>query len=219
MAVTLLFAVVCLNGTAFLVATPLLQAASKLNAESLQSGCREKASTVVVLGGGAVTADIPSTATSLRVLEAAKFVRAKLQKNESVKIVVVLSGGPASSDVPVAETVPMEHFLRLELGELVSRVKILQEDKSKNTFQNAVFTKELVEKKGMLKNILLVTSALHLPRAAGTFKRVGLNVCTLSAPSLEINSPGFMSFANGERLMRVVNEYAGKLGYRARGWM
>ena len=52
----------------------------------------------------------------------------------------------------------------------LSRFKnIIIENRSKNTIQNAIETKKIIEKLG-IKSILLITSSIHLPRAYIIFK-------------------------------------------------
>jgi uncharacterized SAM-binding protein YcdF (DUF218 family) len=51
--------------------------------------------------------------------------------------------------------------------------RMIFEDKSRNTWENAVFTRDLVKpKKG--EAWLLATSAWHMPRSAGIFRRIVL---------------------------------------------
>ncbi len=50
--------------------------------------------------------------------------------------------------------------------------KIVFEDQSKNTYENAIFTKNLVQPKDS-QNWVLVTSAYHMPRALGVFTKQG----------------------------------------------
>ena len=52
---------------------------------------------------------------------------------------------------------------------------ILLEDKSRNTREDAQFTKELLAEHGFSK-ILLVTSAMHMPRALALFQAQGITV-------------------------------------------
>jgi uncharacterized SAM-binding protein YcdF (DUF218 family) len=47
------------------------------------------------------------------------------------------------------------------------------ESKSKNTYENAVFTKKLMDSLHMNGNYLLVTSAYHMPRSLAVFKKAG----------------------------------------------
>jgi uncharacterized SAM-binding protein YcdF (DUF218 family) len=49
------------------------------------------------------------------------------------------------------------------------------EAKSRNTFENAVFTRDLVKPKAG-ETWLLVTSAWHMPRSVGIFRRAGFPV-------------------------------------------
>lgn len=57
----------------------------------------------------------------------------------------------------------------------VARERVLLENRSRNTAENAAFTKELVKPKKD-ERWLLVTSAAHMPRAVGTFRRAGFPV-------------------------------------------
>ena len=63
--------------------------------------------------------------------------------------------------------------LWLELGVPAERITL--ENKSRNTFENAVFTRDLVAPKPG-ERWLLVTSAYHMPRAFSLFRKVGFAV-------------------------------------------
>ena len=57
------------------------------------------------------------------------------------------------------------------------RERLVVERDSRNTFQNAIYTKELIEQYGENQDKwLLVTSAFHMPRSMGVFRNVGINV-------------------------------------------
>ena len=63
----------------------------------------------------------------------------------------------------------------------VSPSDILVEGKSQNTYENALFSKQLLVKKGYThKNILLITSAYHMRRAKKCFQKVGLRILPYS---------------------------------------
>jgi len=52
---------------------------------------------------------------------------------------------------------------------------IIVENKSKNTYENAQFTADMMKKYKYNKKFLLITSALHMPRAQACFKKQNLN--------------------------------------------
>jgi uncharacterized SAM-binding protein YcdF (DUF218 family) len=86
---------------------------------------------------------------------------------------VAFSGGSADllgggiSEADVAEI----FFSQLGLP----RDRVTFERKSRNTYENATFTRELLQPKP-IENWVLVTSAFHMPRAVGAFKRAGFSV-------------------------------------------
>ena len=86
---------------------------------------------------------------------------------------VLVSGGRIGWDpVEISQAEEMASLLEM-LG--VPKDKIWLEDASRNTEENAVFSKKILEAKGA-KRILLVTSAVHMPRSVLLFERQGLEV-------------------------------------------
>jgi uncharacterized SAM-binding protein YcdF (DUF218 family) len=86
---------------------------------------------------------------------------------------LVFTGGSGSlTDSRFTEAQAVRQFWRatgLDQGEVV------YEDRSRNTFENAVFTRDLVKpRKG--ERWLLVTSAMHMPRSVGIFRKAGFPV-------------------------------------------
>jgi uncharacterized SAM-binding protein YcdF (DUF218 family) len=61
--------------------------------------------------------------------------------------------------------------------------RIVVEDRSRNTRENAVNSAAIIRARGWSR-ILLVTSAMHMPRAAGCFRAVGLSFDTLPVDHL-----------------------------------
>ena len=136
----------------------------------------EPAEVAVVLGGGVSGPRPPLRyspdlgAASDRVWYAARLYRAGKARR------VVLSGGVVpTGDGSEAEA--MRRFL-CDLG--VPEQAIVLEPESVNTRTNASFTHQLLAQEGQ-RRIVLVTSALHMPRARRIFERAGFEV--LPAPT------------------------------------
>lgn len=86
----------------------------------------------------------------------------------------ILSGGAASL---TGRTKPEADYVKpVLLGFGVPDSAILIENKSRNTHENAVFTKELLRKNGITDTVLLVTSAFHMRRASAVFNKAGIPV-------------------------------------------
>jgi uncharacterized SAM-binding protein YcdF (DUF218 family) len=114
------------------------------------------ADAVVVLGGGLGSASPPRLApyfdkASDRVVHAAR-----LYKAGKAPVVIVSGGSIAWRGVTKPEAMSMTTILQ-EWG--VPATAIIMESNSLNTYQNALETKQLLEKQG-LNSVLLVTSAL-----------------------------------------------------------
>lgn len=131
----------------------------------------QPAPVMVVLGGGITGPQSPLRpdpdlgAAADRLWHAARLFHAgKAQR-------LVLSGGITSSSHG-SEAAAMKRFL-LDLG--VPSDKMQLEESSVNTSTNAMFTTRLL-KVDNIHTVILVTSALHMPRARDAFERAGLKI-------------------------------------------
>lgn len=194
-------------------AKPILARAERLPLEA----CRNKFAALVVLGGGLAGPDDLAISSQSRVRHAARWLSVlPAERRENLKI--VMSAGPTleGSTRPEADLMK-EAFVawRHDLGE----GKVLVEDKSLNTRDNATRVAALLEERGQGQTVALVTSWLHMSRAVGAFRTVGFTVCPVPSPAVEHTSEGFLNFRNGDRTVRVFNEYVGIVGYRLAGWL
>lgn len=83
---------------------------------------------------------------------------------------IIVSGGPARSPGGVRLGAPVVASLLEEFG--IDRDRIVLEPESRNTWQNATFTKQVVDPEPGQRWIV-VTSAWHMPRAIGAFRAAG----------------------------------------------
>ena len=88
------------------------------------------------------------------------------------KIIITGASGSLSSDLKEADII--KSFL-IRIG--VSREKIIVENQSKNTHENAIYTELTCKEHEMDKySFLLITSDYHMRRSLSCFKKTGLNI-------------------------------------------
>lgn len=124
-----------------------------------------QAQLIVVLGGGSVggtpdgskEGNLAATGAT-RLLTAARLA-------QQYKLPVLISGGQVFSDG--ASEAQISKRILLDLG--VDAKQIIVEDKARTTQENAQYTAQICKQRGY-KNILLVTSALHMPRSMQFFE-------------------------------------------------
>lgn len=85
---------------------------------------------------------------------------------------VVFTGGVGSLFEDVDAGSSVRDYL-VDAG--IAADRIVVETKSRNTYENAVFTRDLLQPKPV-DRWLLVTSAYHMPRAVGAFRKAGFNI-------------------------------------------
>ena len=135
---------------------------------------------------------------------------------------IVLSGGNVFPQPGVEGESFYAAQLLVDWG--VPQSAILIEDRSRNTYENALYSKTILNEKNMHK-VLLVTSALHMPRALAVFRSNGIDA--IAAPTdfniVPVNRPGILNWIPSlgamATLTDVIRENLGILVYRLRGWI
>jgi uncharacterized SAM-binding protein YcdF (DUF218 family) len=128
---------------------------------------------------------------------------------------LVFTGGTSLlSGRGITEAEVLKRFLA-RLG--VDGSRVIYDDKARNTYENALYTRDLVKPKPG-ENWLLVTSASHMPRAHGTFRKVGWDI--IPYPVAYRARPTFAPGARDyETLAYAVHEWIGIAVYRVTGRM
>ncbi|MBW4694397.1 MAG: YdcF family protein [Lyngbya sp. HA4199-MV5] len=200
-----------------------------LELQQLPPTVMPQADAIVVLGGCTKPAFPPRPWVEVseegdRVLYGAKLYR------EGKAPRVILSGGridwkgggPSESD-------DMSQLIEA-MG--VPKTAILQDPTSLNTYENAVNVKQIMTAQG-IRRILLVTSAMHMPRSLLIFKHLGIDA--IAAPTdfnttdrdwQEIQGSTEAIVLNAlpetdrlQRTTRALKEYLGLVVYRLKGWL
>jgi uncharacterized SAM-binding protein YcdF (DUF218 family) len=189
------------------------------------------AEVIVLLGGGTEPGDPPRPMAEVnsagdRVLYAAKLYR------EGAAPVILASGGNVdfTSD---RNSTPAEEMSELLLLLGVPADAIWQQAESQNTYEDALFTAEMLAD-NEIDEVILVTSAMHMPRAKALFENQGITV--IPAPTdftiTEHNWQATFRPTVGEFVIHllpnasalnlttnVIKEYIGMLIYGLRGWL
>ena len=98
---------------------------------------------------------------------------AKLQKEKTGKDIVFVPSGGKGTDETIAEGEAIKNYL-LEQG--INEEQILLENKSKNTYENIKFSKELIDSKNPDAKIAFSTTNYHVYRAGAIAQEQGINV-------------------------------------------
>jgi uncharacterized SAM-binding protein YcdF (DUF218 family) len=106
-----------------------------------------------------------------------QFMRSSDRLWQSLKLLnqgrikkLLISGGSGSIDAPYdKEAIHIQEFL-IQMG--IPKEKIIIENESKNTYENALFTKKIMDSLNTGKDVLLITSAFHMRRSLAIFKKL-----------------------------------------------
>lgn len=101
------------------------------------------------------------------------------QQNKASKILI--SGGSGSMVGVDQEGVYMYPFL-VDFG--IKKKDLWVDSLSKNTHENAVFSKKILEENNFNGSILLITSAMHMPRAEACFNKLNIDVTPFAVDRL-----------------------------------
>jgi uncharacterized SAM-binding protein YcdF (DUF218 family) len=132
---------------------------------------------------------------------------------------VVFSGGSANLISTDAREADFAGAIFESLG--IAKSRLIMERESRNTLENAQFSKALVAPKAG-ERWLLVTSAFHMPRSIGLFRKAGFAVEAYPVDWRVGGRGDLMSFSNVildglGRTEVAVREWIGLIAYRATG--
>lgn len=163
---------------------------------------------IVVLGGGVTPPSVGAVVPNLEAGADRVWFGAQLFHAGKAPL-VVLSGGSDPEYSAFSEAESMAQVMGA-LG--VERDALLLEGESRNTSQNAAFTAALLEERG-IGRIVLVTSALHMPRALARFEGERLSVFPAATDHEVMVRPGWQRWLPSTRALdgsaRAMKEWVG----------
>jgi len=179
----------------------------------------EKVDGVIVLGGGFEASVNMARGGYELSASGDRFVEAAVLAKRFPEAKIVITGGQGSLVMDGDTDAATAPRLLTALG--VAPERLILEGKSRDTYENAQFTKEIV-KPGMGETWLLVTSAFHMPRSMGLFRKAGFEVTPWP---VDYRTTGMEHFGltqdnpidSLEITQLAVREWLGLLAYRLSG--
>jgi uncharacterized SAM-binding protein YcdF (DUF218 family) len=186
---------------------------------------------IVVLGGATREKSVPRPTHEVNEAGDRLIYAARLWKEGGAPRILVSGGGALYLGPTIeSEAVAMADTL-VAMG--VAQDAILLEDESLNTLENARFTREILASEGITSPVILVTSAMHMPRSAAIFDKLGIpfvpaptdflvteaDWAFYTQPTLEVQAFNLVPSADDLRLTSLaMREWIGLVVYRLRGW-
>jgi uncharacterized SAM-binding protein YcdF (DUF218 family) len=136
---------------------------------------------------------------------------------------IIFTGGSGSIEFPEKrEGVYVQKYLR---SIHIPDSSMIIESNSKNTYENAVFTKKIMDSLGVKGSFLLVTSAYHMPRSMAVFKKAGFTNLTPYITNKVSGSrrftPDHLLIPNTNALYSIhflIHEWVGYAVYKLKGY-
>lgn len=143
--------------------------------------CTKQAQAIVVLGGGLRPEGYLSTSSMERVMGSVDFLH-QAQKEGQTFQKILFSGGKTQKRSPLSEAFVMKKQALQSNSKSFEKMKIMTEEDSKNTKENAKNSKNILNPLHVNK-IILITSNYHMPRAKKIFEQNQFVVCPIAISS------------------------------------
>lgn len=197
----------------------------------LPQGEIPSAEVIVLLGGGTEPASAPRPMVEMngagdRILYAAQLYRQD-------KAPLILASGGNITWLGTRPSTPADEMAAILEMIGVPSEAILKQPMSQNTYEDALFSAKLLKERG-IQRVILVTSAMHMPRSVALFEKQGIQV--IPAPTdFAVTEASWSKFSSANLAGQLVNllpgtgnlsmttnalkEYLGMLAYQLRGWL
>lgn len=187
------------------------------------------ADAIVVLGGGIKPPHPPRPAPDVAEAGDRILYGAQLYNNGKAPWLILSGGRVVWRQGGESESADMA-VLAQQLG--VPSSAILEDPTSLNTYENAVNVKQILDAR-QLKRVLLVTSALHMPRSLLIFHKQGIEAIPAPTDFLVADEPlppdgeptqaivlkALPDAAKLHQISLALKEYIGLVVYRLKGWL
>jgi uncharacterized SAM-binding protein YcdF (DUF218 family) len=175
----------------------------------------------IVLGGGMVTSDgggqLIFQQNTDRILQAIE-----LYESGKIRNILISSGSGSIVFRDMLEGALLRRYL-LSIG--IPDSVILVDSVSRNTYENAVYSSNIIRDSMPEGKFLLVTSALHMPRALACFEKQGIRPQAYPVGrrvGARRWDPGYLLLPDPENFMdweKLLHEWTGYLVYKMKGYL
>lgn len=173
---------------------------------------------IIVLGGALDASLSEARGVPTLLPPGARLTEGVVLARRYPKARLIFTSGMASISGHGLPEAPTVRDLWISLGVPADQITI--EDKSRNTWENGTFTRALIHPKPD-ETFLLVTSAWHMPRAMGIFRKLGFNVIAdpvdyqTFGDNRDIQPP-HLALDEMTRLENAMHEWIGLFAYHLR---
>ena len=145
-----------------------------------------------------------------------RFIQAVQLYHRGVIKKIVITGATLGKNIPDEGTYLVPEFIKAG----VAPADIISETKANNTFENAAFSKALLEKMHLPPPYVVITSAYHINRSKKVFEHAGVNAIMYPANFLSVKKtpnaaelliPNIKAMDDWRFLIK---EWIGLIGYR-----
>lgn len=177
--------------------------------------CSKKYQGVIVLGGGINPGLIPEQRDQPQLNEAGERLTKALELLNRCPNFTLIYSTFSGSFRPegISEAESAKQFFQ---EQRISTARTIFENQSRNTFENAKFSSDLVTSRD---GWILVTSASHMPRAVATFERFGWEVTPYPVDYRSETEGSYLDFKRATAMNNwnnTIHEWIGQLAYRLR---
>lgn len=193
---------------------------------SISLSTHEKYTWGIVLGGGMIRPNDDPTLNKIYVGETAdRFIQPiLLYKAGKIKKILITGGNTSIGKFKLDQGNETNQVKQLMVDLGVKPSDIFVETKARNTRENALYSAQLLKKYIKNEEMLLITSAMHMPRAIRCFEKVGFRVKAYSVDKKSSqNESGILDIITPSdyqvtKISQLVREIWGFLIYKIMGY-
>ena len=198
---------------------------SQYESQEIQLKPAEKYTWGVVLGGGMIRGGRKDE-QAIHVGETADRMMQPilLYKQGQIKKILITGGNTSIGKLRIDRTEESKKTKALMVAMGVKESDIFLETQARNTHENASYTAKKLALFSQKDSILLITSAMHMPRSIACFEKVGFKVKAFPVDFKKKDTPqGILSYVfptseNLDKMSDLIREAVGFLIYKLVGY-